>query len=333
MSRTVVISTLINRIRRRADIERETDRFPQSELLDEVNASLARLHLILVGVRGADFFEKEALVYATTEAQGTNPPAIVVGGWAEHEGAVVVIRGNLTGPAGVAQVQISQDNGITFGPNVTTTPGTYNVPNSFITVTFPATGTYVGDNGWSSTPALPKTVAGQATMFLPPDFLEMGALAADVNGQKVNVVRYMKNERAFLRETRDWFGLISPFPCYRLRGDRSRDGGECIDFAPVPAGAYEITMFYTPQARTYASETDSIPLDTGHEEWLILDVAIKCREKDDLERASLVARQAQVYEEISKVAEQRDNSMPERVIDRSNDWLPERGWGYGGPRW
>lgn len=324
MSRTVPVTTIIDRARRRADIESELDRFTPAELLDEVNASLARLHVILVGVRGAEYFEKQYLVYSSTVAVGTDPPAIAVSGFAEYDGAVVVIRGNITGAPGAAQVQISKDNGVTFGSNVTTTPGPYNVPNSSIVVTFPDTGTYVGDNGWTSTPTEPTTTANVGTMPLPPDFFEMGNVSALINGQRINVLRYMKNERVYLRDVRDWYGLVAPFPCYRLRGDRSRNGGELVDFAPIPAGAYPLTLFYVPQARTY-TDSESIPLDSGHEEWLILDVAIKCREKDDMERASLVARQSQLLDEITKVAQYRDANMPERVVDRG---LSEH-WGGG----
>jgi hypothetical protein len=331
MSRTVPVATIIDRARRRADIENELDRFTPAELLDEVNASLARLHVILVGVRGAEFFEKQYLVYATTVATGTSPPDIQVGGFAEYDGAVVVVRGNITGPPGSAMVQVSVDNGLTFGAAISTTARVYTVPGTAITITFPDTGTYVGDNGWSSTPSEPLSVPNTASLRLPPDFFEMGNVSALVNGQRINVTRYMKNERVYLRDVRDWFGLTAPFPCYRLRGDRSRDGGELIDFAPLPAGAYPLTIFYVPQARTYV-DGQSIPLDSGHEEWLILDVAIKCREKDDMERASLVARQAQLLEEITKVAQYRDANMPERVVDRGLGGFDGFG-GFGGGNW
>jgi len=316
MSRTVPVTTLIARVRRRADIENELDRFADAELVDEINASLASLHLILVACRGADYFEKKCLVYTTTVAVGTAPPEIIVGGFAEHEGSVVVIRGNITGAPGAAQVQISKDNGVTFGPNVTTTPGTYNVPNSFITITFPTTGTYVGDNGWTSTPELPKTVAGQEIMILPPDFMEVSAIETTVNAERVFLNRYNKNERAFLRTIKDWYGLLTPFPCYRLRGDRSRDGGEHLSFVPIPSASYPLEFYYAPQVRIWTI-ADSIPLDSGHEEWLVLDVAIKCRNKDDLDATSLIGKQKVVQESITAVGEYRDASQAERVSDRS----------------
>jgi hypothetical protein len=316
MSRTVAVTTLISRIRRRADIENETERFADAELVDEINASLANLHLILVACRGADYFEKKYLVYTTTVAIGTLPPEIIVGGFAEHDGAVVVVRGNITGPVGSAIVQVSVDNGLTFGAGIPTTPRVYTVPGTAVTITFPDTGTYVGDNGWTSTPEPPKTVAGQESMALPPDFMEVSAIETTVNAERVFLNRYNKNERAFLRTIKDWYGLLTPFPCYRVRGDRSRDGGEYISFVPIPSGSYPIELYYAPQVRIWTI-TDSIPLDSGHEEWLILDVAIKCRNKDDLDASNLIGKQGAVKEAITTVGEYRDASQAERVSDRT----------------
>lgn len=67
MSRDVRLDTLRSRVRWRCDIENETTRFPNSELLDGINEGIAKFHSRVVRARAQNLYEDSTTV--TTSAQ------------------------------------------------------------------------------------------------------------------------------------------------------------------------------------------------------------------------------------------------------------------------
>lgn len=56
MSRAVSLSTLITRVRRRADIESAADRFSDAEITDNLNESITELYDVLLSAYGQDYY-------------------------------------------------------------------------------------------------------------------------------------------------------------------------------------------------------------------------------------------------------------------------------------
>lgn len=72
MARGVALSTLISRVRRAADIEGATTRFPDAELTDYINESNAELYDVIRSAFGEDYYRKTAII-VTSGNQATYP--------------------------------------------------------------------------------------------------------------------------------------------------------------------------------------------------------------------------------------------------------------------
>ena len=215
MALNATLLQLRNRARRRADIEKFTDRFPDPELNDEINESIARLYAILVSNRGVGYYE---------------------------------------------------------------TSTTFN------------------------------TVAGTAQYALPDDFMALTSLETVISGSNVYLRSYGQMDRPWLKNISDW-SLANMAPLYRLRGNY-------VDFAPVPNAAYPVTMCYVPAPAPLTTDQMSFDGICGFEEWVVLDVARKCMQKDDRDASSILAERAKIEDEIAKESPYRDGANPERVTDR-----------------
>lgn len=62
MARAVALSTLRDRVRKRADMEAATARFPDSEVTAMINDSICRFYNLLVAARGMDYYENNSTV-------------------------------------------------------------------------------------------------------------------------------------------------------------------------------------------------------------------------------------------------------------------------------
>jgi hypothetical protein len=159
----------------------------------------------------------------------------------------------------------------------------------------------------TASPAI-TTVAGTASYALPSDFMALISLETQINGSNVYLRQYNQQERPWLRNISDW-SLASMCPMYRLRGNN-------LDFAPVPNAVYTVNMYYIPSAPQLVNDTDTFDGISGWEEWIVLDVARKCLQKDDRDCTLVLAERAKVEDEIAKEASSRDAANAERVTDR-----------------
>lgn len=75
MARSVSLATIRQRVRRRAGIEGEVTCFPDSDLNDEINESLANLYDVIRKAFGSDYFQSTSTIAATAGIATYSLPA------------------------------------------------------------------------------------------------------------------------------------------------------------------------------------------------------------------------------------------------------------------
>ena len=297
MADTVTLLQLRTRARRRADIESFTTRFPDAELDDEINESLARLYSILIAARGVGYYEK-------SYSFSTRQPGPVA--------SVSAMSGNGVTPIAVTT---SAAHGFNTGDQVSIQGALGNTnanTTATIIVTAPTTFTMTGLTGngtWSGTTTAQVTAELYA---LPSDFVALTSIETVVNGSNVYLRSYHNNERPWLKNISDW-SLANMAPMYMLRGNN-------ISFAPIPNAVYPVTMYYIPAPPSFATDgsgdTGTFDGICGYEEWIVLDVARKCLMKDDRDASAIIAERTKIEDELAKEIPYRDAANSERVCDR-----------------
>lgn len=136
-----------------------------------------------------------------------------------------------------------------------------------------------------------STVAGNALYYLPTDFWQLSSVEIQ--------------DGSFRR-------VIQPF----MRVEHAR----WAQYA-VPGG-YPITVYYVPAPQRLESDSDFFDGIAGWEEWVVLDAAIKCLQKEESDVSVLAGQKAAVEDAIRGLASERDGGFPERVADMHRQTSP-----------
>ena len=219
---------MLDDVRKRADIENATDRFPDAELTEYINQSIARLYVML---------ERADYTY-------------------------------------------------------------YRSTTTFSTVS--GTATYSLQAG----PAAEIWTLKSVHVYLNAS-----------GSQRIKATRFNPNEHAWL----DMAGVWAPgYPVYY------KFHGVQFTLSPIPNGVFTVLVEYTPAPARLSSGSETFDGVAGFEEWVILDAAIKCKQKDSLDPGLLMAEKAEVEGWILSAAE-RDVGDPMSIQDaQSIDLWPWR---------
>lgn len=161
------------------------------------------------------------------------------------------------------------------------------------------------------------TSTGTAAYDLPADFWVLKACKTQLStGQSYRVTPFMANEQVWLDNTTYWPNAGWPLQ-YRLKG-------ESIELSPVPKGTYTMRIRYTPQPPRLTEGADCFDGVAGFERWVILDAAIKRKQKDSLDAGMLMQEKAELEQWIVSLGNSRDSGEPQRVSDtQSQDRLQD----------
>lgn len=140
---------------------------------------------------------------------------------------------------------------------------------------------------------------------LPADFLGIIAVDKKVGGHWIEVPRYTFRERNLVESDDDRVG--EPI-AWRLVGN-SRDLGTeivALRFLPIPTNGMSIRVMYTTHSPSITSTSDLVYGWNGWDQWIVLDVAIKIRAKEESSTDKLERMQARIFDEISAETELLD---------------------------
>lgn len=153
-------------------------------------------------------------------------------------------------------------------------------------------------------------VNGQAAYNLPVTFFK--SLGVDIKVSAANeyqtLRRYEFNERNRYNASllRGVYG--STYLRYRIQGNQ-------INFTPTPTSTEEIRLFYIPLPTTLSADGDTFDGYNGWEEYVIVDAAIKCLEKEESDTRALQARKAMLNQRIESAAGNRDAGFSPRITN------------------
>ena len=130
---------------------------------------------------------------------------------------------------------------------------------------------------------------------------------------------YMLDERHDLTELRRLtrYGNV-PNMRYRLSGTIDETTGvykHRISFSPVPDSGTTVRLIYIPHAPVLDNDADVWDGFNGWEEYVVVDAAIKCLEKEESSTVALERRKERLIERIEGLASAHDDGFPERVTD------------------
>lgn len=163
--------------------------------------------------------------------------------------------------------------------------------------------------------AVLTTTAGVSTVALPSQFYKMtGLFWRESADRRVPVRKYTPVE-AQAYET--LFGWASQGPVfYRIQAANVR-------FVPVPTGVHTLDLHFIGAPTRLAQDVDTFDGYGGWEEWVVVDAAMKCIEKEEGDISALALRKQQLTARI-KSAANRDHAEPARVQRKRHGrlWWP-----------
>lgn len=165
----------------------------------------------------------------------------------------------------------------------------------------------VPDQRWLATHTFP-TVAGTTLYSLPAGFETLLSVEVLGDGRRTWIEAYNLNERAALTDDST---TGRPYT-YRLRPAH-------IDVLPTPDAAYDVAIYYVPNAVQMAIDADTFDTIARLDEYVIAFAArlvgVKDRAGDLLQIAD--AQMESIKADIASLARSKDKNSPSRVIDES----------------
>jgi hypothetical protein len=110
---------------------------------------------------------------------------------------------------------------------------------------------------------------------------------------------------------------------------RYRVVGNTLFFIPTPSANQYIRLWYIPRVNTLLKDSDMLESVSGWIEYVIVDAAIKCLQKEESDVSVLLAQKQMLIDRIQSSAMNRDAGQPDTISDIRS--FGERWGGYGSP--
>jgi hypothetical protein len=110
----------------------------------------------------------------------------------------------------------------------------------------------------------------------------------------------------------------SPFgtqALYAYSNLRYRLNGNKLWFTPTPQSGLTIQVWYVPRLTQLSAIADTVDGISGWTEYIIIDAAIKCAQKEESDVSALMAQKMAIKQRIETMAGDRDAGSPATVAD------------------
>jgi hypothetical protein len=155
-------------------------------------------------------------------------------------------------------------------------------------------------------------------------------------GLDLNLSQNQYDSRATIRRfkfsERNRYAVPNFQSFYGVTNLRYRLYGNQLFLTPIPATGQSFNIWYIPRLNQLVNDTDTVDGISGWTEYIIVDAAIKCLQKEESDVSILAQQKAALSYRIEAAAENRDAGEPECVGDtQSSDmwWPTGNGGGYG----
>jgi hypothetical protein len=158
------------------------------------------------------------------------------------------------------------------------------------------------------------TTSGTDSYALPSGFYKLRGVDCKINGQDWFTLRpFNFNERNLYQNWGQWSVL-------GLSNIRYRMFGSNVVFTPVPDTTTEVRLWYIPTSQKFNSATPGTSTTTyddinGYAEYIVVDAAIKCLQKEESDVQVLLLQKQAMKKNIQESANNRDAGHPLSVTD------------------
>jgi hypothetical protein len=185
-----------------------------------------------------------------------------------------------------------------------------------------------GNNYYVAAPHVFTTDGTNAFYDLPADFykllgVDLAITAAPSGWVTIRPFNFSDRNRYAVPNFQSFYGVTNLR--YRLNGDQ-------LWLTPIPSGGQQIQVWYAPRMTTLVADGDTVDGVSGWTEYIIIDAAIKCMQKEESDVTVLMNQKQAMIARIEAAAENRDAGSPATVSDTqySDFWFPTgSGSGYG----
>jgi hypothetical protein len=150
---------------------------------------------------------------------------------------------------------------------------------------------------------LPLDLTG-STVALPSDFYKLLDVSLQADGEWCRLKHYVWREATELRNA----STTLEDTRYQLQGSR-------LKLLPTPPEGLNLNVAYVPTRPQMAADADVLEGCSGWEEYVVVDAAAKCRDKEETDTSILLAAKAALLVRIEKAAENREPTEPASVVD------------------
>ena len=181
-----------------------------------------------------------------------------------------------------------------------------------------------GEDYFVASPAYTVTTDGVSELFaLPSDFYKLLGVDLQVTPQQWMTLKPFAFSE---RNKHSYPNYQSPYGITNLR---YRPQGNFLWLRPLPMGAQTLRLWYVPKLAPLVNGTDTVDGVSGWTEYIIVDGAIKCLQKQESDVSVLMAQKQALAIRILEMAENRDVGTAMRVADVRGDGGDWNGYGFG----
>jgi len=150
------------------------------------------------------------------------------------------------------------------------------------------------------------TTSGVSGYALATNFYEVVGIDLAVGGRSVTLQRYEFAERNRFQNP-----VVVPAFTPLVYGIE----GTTLRLLPTPTSAQTVTVWYVPAPTLYTTTDSTFDGIAGWEEYIVVDCAIRCLQKQESDVSAFMAQKEQLRRRIQSMATMRDRSQAPRVTD------------------
>lgn len=138
--------------------------------------------------------------------------------------------------------------------------------------------------------------------------------------------------RRFNMSDRNRYAVPNFQSFYGVTNLRYKLEGSTLWLTPIPTAGQVIRLWYVPRLTPLANDSDTCDGISGWTEYIVVDAAIKAKDKEESDTSVLMARKMGLIQRIEAAAENRDAANPATVSDNMSQeycWPNAGGNGAG----
>jgi hypothetical protein len=170
-----------------------------------------------------------------------------------------------------------------------------------------------GEDYFVSTPYLFNSDGVNQQFYLPVNFYKI--LGVDMALNPTNTPdQWITLKRFNFAERNKWnWPIVQNF--YGVTDVKYRIEGNTIFFVPLPQGGQTFRIWFIPRLVELVNANDIVDGVSGWTEYIMVDAAIKAKDKEESDCTILMAQKMALLDRIESAAENRDPGSPQTVSD------------------